>query len=182
MMIKGKQISLHKATFADRRMVYDWYCNSDVAPLIHISGGEDQTFQQFCDDDWKPHFFTDESPRQGRLFIILHKGSQIGAIGYNGIDSKNRVELDIWMSSESNCGKGFGTDAIEALCSYLAADLGVSTFMMQPSARNPRAIRAYEKVGFVKTPATPGRIESEWGGVDHHDSVMMIREVDHTTR
>lgn len=179
-MIKGKQICLRESALSDRQMVYDWYCNSDVAPLIHLSGGEDQTFQQFCDDDWKPYFFTGEFPRQGRLFIILHKGLPVGAIGYNDIDSRNRVEIDIWMSSEANCGKGFGPDAIEALCLYLAADLGVCAFMMQPSARNPRAIRAYEKVGFVKTPATPEQIESEWGGVDHHDSVMMIREIDRT--
>jgi len=173
-MIKCKQISLRESTLKDRRMVYDWYCNSDVAPIIHLSGGGDQTFQQFCDDDWKPYFFTGESPRQGRLFIILHKGLPVGAIGYNDIDSKNRVELDIWLSSEANCGNGFGSDAIDTLCKYLVSQFGVNTFMMQPSARNPRAIRAYEKVGFLATPASPEEIESEWGGVDD--------QKDHTTR
>ncbi|MFC1820229.1 hypothetical protein ACFLZG_03975 [Thermodesulfobacteriota bacterium] len=46
--------------------------------------------------------------------------------------------------------------------------------MMQPSARNPRAIRAYDKVGFDATPASPEEIESEWSGVDHHDNRWII--------
>jgi RimJ/RimL family protein N-acetyltransferase len=79
------------------------------------------------------------------------------------------------MSCEANCGKGYGPDAIRALCTWLAAEFGVRTFMMQPSARNPRAIRAYEKAGFVRTPATAGEIRADWGGVDHPDSVLMIR-------
>jgi len=49
--------------------------------------------------------------------------------------------------------------------------------MMQPSARNPRAIRAYEKAGFIQVSATPEEIQAEWGGVDHSDSVLMIREM-----
>ena len=43
-------------------------------------------------------------------------------------------------------------------------------------ALNPRAIRAYQKVGFVRVPATPEEIAADWGGVDHDDSVLMIRE------
>jgi RimJ/RimL family protein N-acetyltransferase len=53
--------------------------------------------------------------------------------------------------------------------------------MMQPSARNARALRAYEKAGFVKTDSTPEKIKIECGGLDHHDSVLMIRQMDHTT-
>jgi len=69
-----------------------------------------------------------------------------------------------------------GTDAIEARVTYLEAELGVRTFMIQPSARNPRAVRAYEKVGFVRVPATAEEIAAAWGAEDHADSVLMIRE------
>jgi RimJ/RimL family protein N-acetyltransferase len=110
------------------------------------------------------------------MFVILDGDAPVGAIAYNDIDERRRVELDVWMSAEANCGRGLGTDAIEALVGYLEAELGVRTFMMQPSARNPRAVRAYEKVGFVRVPATPAEIAADWGGVDHEDSVLMIRE------
>lgn len=178
-MIKGKRTTLRPATLEDRRTIFEWGHDSDVAPFIYPSGGATKTFEDFC-ADWKVHFFTDEAPELGRMFVILYEDSPVGTVAYNDIDPKNRVELDIWMNSEANCGRGFGPDAINALCSYLTVEFRVRTFMMQPSARNPRAIRAYEKAEFVRTPATPEQIRAEWGGVDSEDSVLMIRKEDHT--
>jgi diamine N-acetyltransferase len=178
-MIRGDQIELRPATLEDRRMIFEWGHDSDIAPFIYPSSGATSTFGDFC-VDWKEHFFTDESPELGRMFIIQYEDSPVGTIAYNDIDSKNRVELDIWMNCEANCGRGFGSDAIRTLCGHLSARFGVDTFMMQPSARNPRAIRAYEKAGFVRTPATAEQIRMEWGGVDSEDSVLMIRKGDHT--
>ena len=54
----------------------------------------------------------------------------------------------IWCAA--CCGKGYGTDALDALCLDLHRRFGVQDFMVQPSARNPRAIHAYEKIGFVR--------------------------------
>jgi diamine N-acetyltransferase len=175
-MIPGKNITLRPATLEDRRTIYEWANTSDIAPLIHLSDNACETFEQFC-LGWEDYFFTDDSPRLGRMFVILHNKEPVGVIAYNNIYTQDRVELDIWMNSESNCGKGFGPEAINILCSYLNATFGVHTFMMQPSARNPRAIRAYEKAGFKRYSATPEKIKAEWGGVDHHDSVLMIREI-----
>lgn len=173
-MIKGKKTTLRPATLDDRRTIFEWGHDSDIAPFIYPDGGSTETFEDFC-ADWKTHFFTDEAPEQGRMFLILHRDSPVGTIAYNDVLPGDRVEIDIWLSSESQCGKGLGPDAINALCSYLSTELGVRTFMMQPSARNPRAIRAYEKAGFVRTPATVEEIRAEWGGVDSDDSVLMIR-------
>ncbi|MFC1452177.1 GNAT family N-acetyltransferase [Verrucomicrobiota bacterium] len=180
-MIKGNTVELRSANLADRRMVWEWSEHSDVAHLL-LSPDQDgpNPFDQWC-AGWKEYYFADESPELGRGFIVLFDGNPVGFIAYNDIDPKNRVELDIWMNSEANCGKGFGPDAIKTLCAHLTAEFGVNTFMMQPSARNPRAIRAYQKAGFVRTPATPEQIRAEWGGVDAEDSVLMIRKEDHTT-
>ncbi|MES9970279.1 MAG: GNAT family protein [Candidatus Thiodiazotropha sp.] len=178
-MIEGKKIKLRPANLADRLLVFEWGHNSDIAGFIYPAGGEIQTFEEFC-ADYKEYYFSDVSPELGRGFIILEDENPIGFIAYNEIDQKSRVELDMWMSCEANCSKGFGPDAIEALCVYLAAEFGVHTYMMQPSAGNPRAIRAYEKAGFVMTPATPEQIRREWGAVDADDSVLMIRKASHT--
>ena len=75
----------------------------------------------------------------------------MGQVTYKNIvehDGRKRVEVDIWMRSEACCGKGYGTDALDALCRYLHERFGVEQFMVQSSACNPRAIRAYEKLGF----------------------------------
>jgi diamine N-acetyltransferase len=162
-------------------MVYDWGHAPDIAPFTHISGEPLEPFAEWC-EDWKEYYFADEDPQLARVFVILHDGAPVGAIASNDTSRPDGAELDVWMSSSTNCGKGFGPDAIDALCRYLFSELGVKTVMIQPSARNPRAIRAYEKAGFSRTPATPEEIAEEWGGVDHHDSVLMIRKIDHTTK
>lgn len=176
--IDGRRVRLRPAALADRRMIHDWSYASDVAPLLHLSDPPSRPFDEWC-DDWEEHYFTDAAPERGRMFLVLDGETPVGAIAHHAIDVRRRVELDIWLNAEASCGRGLGTDAIEALCAYLEKALGARTFMMQPSARNPRAVRAYEKVGFVQVPATPEEIAADWGDVDHPDSVLMLREVDH---
>lgn len=171
----GRRVRLRPAGLADRAMIHAWSYASDVAPWLHLSDGLNRPLEDWC-RDWEEHYFTDGSPERGRVFVIMERDAPVGAIAYGRIDERHRVELDIWMSTGANCGRGLGTDAIEVLCAYLEEWMGVRTFMMQPSARNPRAVRAYEKVGFVRTPATPEEILADWGGVDHGDSVLMLRE------
>jgi diamine N-acetyltransferase len=111
---------------------------------------------------------------------MLVNGEPIGQVTYNDIverDGCRQVELDIWMKSEAFCGKGYGTDALEALCGYLHERFGVSQFMVQPSARNPRAIRAYEKVGFHRLELSIEAARELWGPNDYYDSVYMVRTI-----
>ena len=177
--IHGRRVRLRPASLAERRMIHDWSYASDVAPLLHLSDAPTRPIDDWC-ADWEEHYFTGSDPERGRMFVVLDGDTPVGAIAYNDIDERHRVELDVWLDSEANCGRGLGTDAIEALVGYLRAELGVRTFMMQPSARNPRAVRAYEKVGFVRVPATAEEIAADWGAVDHADSVLMIREAGRT--
>jgi RimJ/RimL family protein N-acetyltransferase len=79
------------------------------------------------------------------------------------------------MRSESCCGKGYGTDALDALCGYLDERFGVGRFMVQPSARNPRAIKAYEKVGFERLELSIEAARELWGPNDYCDCVYMAR-------
>lgn len=125
-------------------------------------------------------FFDGSAPHLGRCFVILVNNEPVGQVYYNDIeerDHKKRTELDVWLRSERYCGQGFGSDAILTLCEYLAHQFGVQEFMMQPSARNPRAIRAYEKIGFVKLPLTVEEARARWGPNDYFDSVYMVKTV-----
>lgn len=79
------------------------------------------------------------------------------------------------MSCEANCGQGYGTDALRTLCQHLFQSLGVKECWLQPSDRNRRAIRAYEKAGFTRKAITPDEMEAHYGARDYHDSVLMVR-------
>jgi RimJ/RimL family protein N-acetyltransferase len=182
-IIEGRLVALRLSTLADRRVIYDWFANSDLTasmagePLFPDS--PPATWEEFCEDH-TPHFFEGEITERGRCFIMQVNGEDVGQIYFNDIETKNgikRVELDMWMRAESYCGKGYGSDALEALCDFLAKRFGVEQFMVQPSARNPRARRAYEKVGFVSLDVPLGVTVKEWGPNDYYDSVYMVKTI-----
>jgi RimJ/RimL family protein N-acetyltransferase len=70
-----------------------------------------------------------------------------------------------------------GADALDALCRHLHERFSVAEFMVQPSARNPRAIRAYEKAGFRRLDLPIEEARSLWGPSDYADSVYMVRAI-----
>jgi len=181
--IHGRLVALRLSTLDDRKRIYDWFAYSDLTasmagePLFPDS--PPATWEEFCEDH-TPHFFEGDITEQGRCFIMQINGEDIGQIYFNDINTKNgikRVELDMWMRSEKFCGKGYGSDALKTLCDFLAKRFGVEQFMVQPSARNPRAIRAYEKVGFVRATVPLEEAVRDWGPNDYYDSVYMVKTI-----
>jgi len=67
------------------------------------------------------------------------------------------------------------------LCCYLEERFGVTECMVQPSARNPAAIRAYEKAGFSRIDLPADVLAAEWGPADYPDSVYLVRCVPRTS-
>jgi diamine N-acetyltransferase len=178
-----RHVTLRPASPEDERAILDWLLCSDVTPALlgpplypeRPVSPPDEPAQGY-----EPHYFDGSAPELGRCFLILVDGEPVGQVSYNDIherDGRRRVELDIWMRSEAFCGKGFGTDALDALCRHLHEKFGVVEFMVQPSARNPRAIRAYEKAGFARLEIPIEAARELWGPNDYFDSVYMVRTV-----
>lgn len=181
--LPGRNILLRPATLADRELIYQWAAHSDITrsmtgpPLFPDHAVP--SFTEFCADH-TPHFFDGSAPELGRCYIILHAGEPVGQVYYNDIfeyEGKKRVELDIWMRAEQYCGRGFGSDALLTLCEYVSRRFGVQEFMVQPSARNPRAIRAYEKIGFERLALPLEEAARQWGPNDYFDSVYMVKTI-----
>jgi RimJ/RimL family protein N-acetyltransferase len=87
------------------------------------------------------------------------------------VENSGIVELDIWMAGSRNCGKGFGTHAINTLCNYLFKEFNCKAFILAPSARNSAAVKAYEKCGFVETKELPPNFIP-----DYFDSIVMEKK------
>lgn len=181
MRIKGDQVILRPAIEEDRRAVYEWMAESDVTRSMmgppHYSDNPIPTWEQFC-SDYTSHYFDGINPLLGKCFIIEAEASPVGLISYNDIDERNRrTELDIWMNRESNCGRGFGPDALKSLMKYLHRELGIIEFVIRPSARNTRAILAYLKAGFERLEIEPKQEVAEYGPRDYSDSVILIKRM-----
>ena len=181
-LLQGNVVHLRPAVPDDKRMIYDALARSDLTDRLLGHPDEDSTpiltWQAFC-DDYVSHYFDDSNPLGGRCFVIEVDGRAVGQVNYNQIDvDKKRVELDIWMLSEALCGHGYGPDALLAVCHHLSSEFGISEFVIQPSASNARAVRAYEKAGFRRVPLSSEEGESVYGPRDSVDGIYMTKRIE----
>jgi RimJ/RimL family protein N-acetyltransferase len=179
--IRGSLVTLRPARESDRRAVYQWLAESDVTrsmmgpPLFPDSPVP--TWDEFC-ADYAPHFFDGTRPMVGASFVIEVEGDALGQINYemNAL-ARDTAELDIWLRSEDVTGRGYGADALVTLTRHLQETMGVTEFVIRPSRRNPRAIRAYEKAGFVEQPITNDEQTAIYGPGDYADNVLLLKSV-----
>jgi diamine N-acetyltransferase len=176
-MIRGRSVTLRPANLLDRRSVYQWMAESEVTPCMMgpplYLEAPIPTWEEFC-ADYLPYFFDGSLPAMGRSFIVEVAGEAIGHVSYSEVDlTQGKAELDIWLCRESLCGRGHGSDALIALTQYLCESLGLKVFIMRPSRRNERAIKAYAKAGFVALPLSPEQQAAIYGPTEHHDTMVM---------
>jgi diamine N-acetyltransferase len=104
-------------------------------------------------------------------------GEAIGHISYSQVNgTRGAVELDIWLRSEGDCGRGYGSDALATLTDWLIATLHMTEFVIRPSRRNQRAIRAYAKAGFQVAKITTQKETATYGPPDYGDALVMRLE------
>lgn len=180
--IGSEKINLRLAGEVDRHRIYEWLAASDVTcSMMGPPDYEDHpvpTWEEF-NRDYKHYYFDGSRPEKGQCFIIVAGGEDVGVISYSQVDPEsNEVELDIWLRSEADCGKGYGSQAIEQLCDHLRYQEGVVQFIIRPSARNKRAVAAYRKAGLETVKMSMKEQEQRYGPADYKDSVVMIRVMD----
>jgi RimJ/RimL family protein N-acetyltransferase len=175
--ISGAVVTLRSARASDRRAIYEWLATSDVTPSMMgpplFPETPPPTWEQFC-DDYGPQFFDGSIPEHQGSYVVEVGGEALGQVNYQFTDSgRGTVELDIWLRSEADCGHGYGPDALAALTRHLYESIGAHEFVIRPSRRNPRAVHAYQKAGFVLLPMTQERQTERYGAGDYPDTVVL---------
>jgi RimJ/RimL family protein N-acetyltransferase len=177
--MQGKHIILRPAEPSDSRSIYEWLVASDLTQSMMgpplFPEVELPSWEQFC-SDYRHHFFDGSRSDSGRCYIIEVDNVAIGQLNYDGLDSTRRcAELDIWLRSSQYCSKGYGSDAINTLVAFLQSKYHVKEFVLRPSQRNPRAIRAYERASFTQVCMSKEEQTRIYGEGDYSDDVLMIR-------
>ncbi len=137
---------LRKATLEDVALLEYW----DTQPHVIEAGGAWESF------DWAR-----EIPRQleWRELLIAEAGGQpIGMLQiidagleethYWGEVGAGFRAIDIWIGEPDYLGQGYGTAMMRLAIDRCFASPEVRAILIDPLARNERAIRFYEKLGF----------------------------------
>lgn len=173
----GEKINLRPSTIKDREKIFNWLTNSNLTREMigppNFPDSKIPSWEEFKVDYYES-YFTGSHPTKGQCFIIELNGTEIGQINHNSICSlDNSTDLDIWLSDIQFTGKGYGTDAILTICSYLNQKYGCKRIKISPSKRNLRAIKAYRKAGFKLTNEKP-----EKAGMDYIDNIIFEKIIE----
>jgi RimJ/RimL family protein N-acetyltransferase len=178
-------IVIEAATLADRRRVYDWMTSPGIVERMmgppDFPDSEVPSYEEFV-ESWVEHYWTHVSGELGRLFLIVSAGVKVGVIAHNDVVTTaagdRASELDMWLRGPGHTGRGIGRAAIAALLPRLAQDAGVETAFLQPSARNTRAIRCYEKAGFSRVALGSEQAAAHFRTEpDYSDSVFLSQKL-----
>lgn len=147
-------LKIRHAHITEKYKTYEWLCLSDTA---HMHMGEPDypnnpilSWDEFK-ESFEDFYYQEEARDKGSVMIIKYNEEEIGCLCYACFHLKpQKSELDIWLKGKEYCGNGNGTKALKILCEYLESYYNIKDYIIRPSAKNHRAIRAYEKVGFEK--------------------------------
>ncbi len=95
----------------------------------------------------------------------------IGGCSINDVDWKNSVAAVGIFIGEKDCwGKGYGTDAMRTLISFIFTQMNMNKIKLTCYSFNGRAIKSYEKCGFK----VEGILRQEiYKDGHYHDKVIM---------
>ena len=147
-MIYGKHIRLRAIEREDLPKFVEWMNDPEVTSglLIHIPlsmADEQRWFEGMA-----------QRPAAERVLAIeMRDGDSwrmIGTTGFHEISLVNReAEFGISIGDKSIWNQGYGTEATRLMLQHGFETLNLNRIYLRVYETNPRAIRAYEKVGYV---------------------------------
>ena len=176
----GQRVSIRRAGLQDRPRTHAWLVKSDLTPNVFgplFPEREVPTIDQFA-ARYVNAFFDGTRPYGGRMFIITVGTDEVGCVAHGPIDLLNDVvELDIWLSEKKLSGRGLGSEALVLLADWLQSNYGVNRFLVRPSRRNVRALRAMRRAGFRETdlPASEVIAKLHLPKGQYADEVLLFR-------
>lgn len=153
-MISGEKVVIKGMTKSGAEKMYHWVNQEHLRPFT----GTLYPISEYEHEEWIHRQVTSADRK---LFLVCDKASQkeIGIIGLKNFDYTHRhVELFVSIGEkeylkEKNEGEnsqgGYGSDAVRTLVHYCFRQLNFHKVYLHVFASNQRAIRSYEKCGFV---------------------------------
>ena len=142
-MYEGKLVRLRAPESADARICAAWVSDRDND--INIGGGGRMPVSEEQERDY--------FAAHNNIFAIerLDNGKLIGTCSFFDVRYQAAAcKIGILIGEEQNRGRGYGADAIEVLLKFLFVDKNMYRVALEVFAYNTRAIRLYEKLGFLR--------------------------------
>ena len=146
-IIRGEHVFLRASERDDVPLFVRWLNDADV--LRNLSMFEPMS------DAGEAAWFDRMLAAQGKtdyhfVICLLTDARPIGTIGLHGLDLHNGgAEFGIAIGEKAEWNKGYGTDALRAICDFGFGAVRLERIGLYVYAGNDRARRSYEKAGFT---------------------------------
>lgn len=146
-MLSGQKVILREKRISDVDNDYTWRCDRDLVRLDAAILSK-PSYREFM------AYYTDElrypSRRRRKFAIDNLNGKHIGNCMYYDIDEdKRQAELGILIGDRQYWGKGYGTDAVNTLVSYIFRETNIERIYLSTLEWNVRAQLCFQKCGFI---------------------------------
>lgn len=150
-MILGELVRLRPIERDDLARFVQWFGDPDVrqylAMVLPIGYAQEENWYERNLNLGEEQAWAIEARPPDNVGPWIH----IGSCGFHRIQWRVRAgEMGIMIGDRSYWGKGYGTDAVRTLVRFGFETLNLNRVYLRVFADNPRAIRAYEKAGFIK--------------------------------
>lgn len=174
-MFESERVRLRGLLEPDLSALHRWWIDPEIMRLqTHLAIRLDDEATN------RERFATWYRPTDGgaAFSIVLRETEElVGACSLWGAEAKNRdAEMSIVIGRKELWGRGLGPEAIDLLLAYGFAELNLHRVHLVVLAFNTRAIRAYEKVGFVEEGRMRERVFRDGAWHDHVIMGMLQRE------
>ena len=152
MIFENGRLSVRGLEERDLKLMTKWL--SDNAVLEYYEG-RDNPF----DERQAEQVFLEVNDEETKC-IVEYMNKPIGYIQFYEVDEKTRINygysdeniygIDQFIGETDYWGKGIGTLLVKSMTAFLLHKKGAQKVIMDPQARNERAIRCYKKCGFKK--------------------------------
>jgi RimJ/RimL family protein N-acetyltransferase len=166
--LRGELVYLRPAEREDLDRFVRWFADAETTRHLMLRAPFSLPMEE--------HWFEGMVAEQGKSayhFVIcrLADDEPIGTAGLHNLDFVNgNAEFGISIGEKGEWNKGYGTDALHAICDFGFGELRLERIELQVYAPNARARRSYEKAGFV----LEGTLRHRHFAQGRHEDVLIM--------
>jgi RimJ/RimL family protein N-acetyltransferase len=146
-IIRGERVYLRPAERSDLPTFVRWLNEADTVRYLTLMA----PMSLASEERWFDGLLERQGTRDFHFVIcLLADGRAIGTAGLHEVDRESgSAAFGIAIGDEADRSQGYGTDALRAICDFGFGSLRLERIYLDVFTPNQRAIRSYERAGFV---------------------------------
>jgi RimJ/RimL family protein N-acetyltransferase len=143
-ILEGEKVRLRPIAESDLPHFVEWLADGEVTRWLT------ELDAPTLDEERQWYERTRADPDTVNWAIETLDGSLAGSVELRVAAARRKAELGIGIFDKTQWNRGLGTDTVRLVVGYAFGELGLNRVELTTAEDNIRAIRCYEKVGFVR--------------------------------